>query len=135
MSLSGRYLITCDWKGKMNLYDLLEGKMLNQFVVPERDSDVGSVSKDKNLRIHDMCFSFDQKEFSCVSSRYILIYSFEKICEKPSKNLYSDIEKDTKEQTIATKEVIYTGRESNLVYCRYHEKGVLVIGASVKKKQ
>ena len=29
MSLSGRYLMTCEIKGKMTLYDLLEGEVLN----------------------------------------------------------------------------------------------------------
>lgn len=126
--------MTCDAVGRMNLYDLLEGVMLNEFVVPEKGSE-DATDKNKNLKIHDMSFSFDEKEFACVSSRYILIYSFDKISEKASKNIYIEAGREDSELAVATKEVIYTGRESNLVYCAYVEKGVLVVGASVKKKE
>ena len=59
MSLSGRYMMTCDCKGKMTLYDLLEGEALNEFVVSEKDSETESNTVPRNLRIHDMCFSLD----------------------------------------------------------------------------
>ena len=38
MSFSGRYLITSDLKNKMTLFDLLEGEVLNEFVVPEKNT-------------------------------------------------------------------------------------------------
>ena len=31
--------MTCEIKGKMTLYDLLEGEVLNEFMVPEKDSE------------------------------------------------------------------------------------------------
>ena len=52
----------------------------------------------------------DEKEFSCVSSRYILIYSFDKISEKPAKNILLENRNSSCQQTVAAKEVIYTGR-------------------------
>jgi len=37
-----------------------------------------------------MCISMDEKEFACVSSKYIVIYSFDKLCEKQSKNIFAE---------------------------------------------
>ena len=61
MSLSGRYMMACDLKGKMSLYDFLEGEVLNEFMVPEKDSDTETGVVPRNLKIHDMCFSMDEK--------------------------------------------------------------------------
>ena len=67
---------------------------MNEFLIPEKDQTETSSGKVKNLKIHDLCFSFDEKEFACISSRYILLYSFDNIREKPSKNLYSEVNKN-----------------------------------------
>lgn len=81
-----------------------------------------------------MAFSIDEKEFSCVSSKYILIYSFDKLCEKMAKDIYADDKNEGSKRIISNKDVIYTGRDSNLVYCSYHTKGVLVVASSTIKK-
>lgn len=81
-----------------------------------------------------MCFSMDEKEFTCVSSKYIVIYSLDKICEKQSKSIFSENNKDSREKGVATKEVIYTGRDSNIVCCEYHDKGVLLVASTSIKK-
>lgn len=57
LSLSGRYMVTCDMLGKMTVFDLLEGETLNEFVAPEKNAD--GIENQKNLKIHDMSFSFD----------------------------------------------------------------------------
>lgn len=40
LSISGQYLVTCDLRGKMSLFDLLEGELVNEFVVPEKNVSV-----------------------------------------------------------------------------------------------
>jgi hypothetical protein len=81
-----------------------------------------------------MSISKDEKEFTCVSSKYLVIYSFDKICEKQSKNIFAETGREPKERTIATKEVIYTGQDSNLVYCEYVDKGLLLVASTSTKK-
>lgn len=81
-----------------------------------------------------MCISMDEKEFTCVSSKYIVIYSFDKICQKQSKNIFMETGKEVKDRNVATKEVIYTGRDTNLVYCDYLDKGVLLVASTSLKK-
>ena len=51
-----------------------------------------------------------------------------------AKDIYSDSKNESDQKIISNKEVIYTGRDSNLVYCNYHSKGVLVVASSSKKK-
>lgn len=63
-----------------------------------------------------------------------MIYSVEKISERESKNIYIESGRESNERTVATKEVINTGRDSNLVYCDYHDKGVLVVATTLTKK-
>ncbi len=48
--------------------------------------------------------------------------------------MFEDAAREGKERTVATKEVIYTGRDSNLVYCDYHDKGVLLVATTSLKK-
>ena len=58
-SISGRYFAVCDSSGKLSLYDLLKGEIISSFKVPEKEhSETGKI---KYLRIHDMCFSMDEK--------------------------------------------------------------------------
>ena len=78
MSLSGRYLATCEVDGRMTFYDLLGGQVINSFFIPDQSESEGD--KNKFLKVHDMAFSMDEKEFSCVAKKYILIYSFDKLC-------------------------------------------------------
>jgi hypothetical protein len=40
---------------------------------------------------------------------------------------------EMKERTIATKEVIYTGQDSNLVFCEYVDKGLLLVATTSNK--
>jgi hypothetical protein len=84
------------------------------------------------LKLHDLTFSQDEKEFTCVSSHYILIYSLEKLREKMAKDIYAE-QSSTSQKSISNKEVIYTGRDSNLIYCGYHSKGVLLVISAIKK--
>ena len=51
-----------------------------------------------------------------------------------AKDIYTDSKNDESNRIISNKEVIYTGRDSNLVYCSYHSKGVLVVASSNTKK-
>ena len=52
-------MATCDVIGKINIYDFYEGELLNSFVIPEKNSDHSDSETPKNLKIHDICFSFD----------------------------------------------------------------------------
>jgi len=52
--------VVCDSKGKIALYDLLKGEVLSSFRVPEKQQE-NEQSKTNYLKIHDMCFSMDEK--------------------------------------------------------------------------
>jgi hypothetical protein len=78
-----------------------------------------------------MSISVDEKEFACVSGKYIVVYSFEKICGKVQEG---GISSSAREDNIAAREVIYTGRDSNLVYCEYVDKGLLLVATTSPKK-
>ena len=59
MSLSGRYLTTCETDGRLTFYDFLDGKIINSFKIPDQSGEENE--KKKYLKIHDMAFSFDEK--------------------------------------------------------------------------
>lgn len=76
----------------------MKGELISHFKVPEKqESESGSL---KYLKVHDMCFSMDEKEFTCVSSKYIVIYSLDKICEKQSKSIFSESNKDSRRRAL-----------------------------------
>jgi len=60
------------------VYDLLKGELVSCFMVPEKEEHDSRCVK--YLKIHDICLSMDEKEFACVSSKYIVVYSFDKVC-------------------------------------------------------
>ena len=85
----------------MTFYDLLGGQVINSFFIPDQSESEGD--KNKFLRVHDMAFSMDEKEFSCVAKKYILIYSFDKLCEKMAKDIYADSRNDEMNRIISNK--------------------------------
>lgn len=87
------------------------------------------------MLIHDVCLSEDERELSCVGARYVLMYSMDRLEMKVSNNIYTffesspDSEKVTK---VAPKEVIYMGPDTNLTYCTYSHRNVLIVGGTTR---
>jgi hypothetical protein len=44
------------------------------------------------MMIHDVCLSEDERELSCVASRYVLVYSMDRLEMKVNSNIYSFFE-------------------------------------------
>ena len=83
-----------------------------------------------------MTFSENDREFACISGKYIVMYSMDTICEKVSGNIfavYGDKEDESLKNKLSPAEVIYIGRDTSLFYCRYHPKNYLVVAGTNKK--
>ncbi len=85
------------------------------------------------MRIHDVCLSEDEREITCVTSKYIVIYSMDRLEMKVTNNIFTffETEKESSEVIkLPPKEIIYMGIETNLTFCKYQHKNLLVVGGS-----
>ncbi len=104
--------------------------------INESMNDSGQSIKKSNLLIHDMSFSMNDREFACVSSKYIMIYSMDTISEKRAGDIFSIYQEnamEVEEQSLTPSEMIHIGRDTNLFYCKYHPKNYLVVAGTNKK--
>lgn len=78
----------------------------------------------------------NDREFACVSSKYVMVYSMDTISEKVAGNIFSIYEENPQEsehRNLAPREMIHIGRDTNLFYCKYHPKNFLVLAGTNKK--
>jgi hypothetical protein len=145
-------IVTVESDGRITILDLLRGMEINSFYFyepekrKEKDKE-GQGQKEaqketqkegqgvRKMIIHDVCLSEDERELSCVGARYVLVYSMDRLEMKVSNNIYTffennpDAEKVTK---VAPKEVIYMGPDTNLTYCTYSHRNVLIVGGTTR---
>lgn len=134
LGLSGSLLVAVESDGRMSIFDLMKGETINSFYFYEdrKGKDGPEVTK---VRVHDVCLSEDERELSCVTSKYVVIYSMERLEMKVNNNIYTFYENAAdsgKVTRLPPKEIIYMGIETNLTYCSYQHKNVLVVAGSSK---
>ncbi len=111
LGLSGSLLVAVESDGKISIFDLMKGETINSFYFYEdrKGKDGVEVSK---VRVHDVCLSEDERELSCVSSKYVVIYSMERLEMKVNNNIYTFYENAAdsgKVTRLPPKEIIYMG--------------------------
>jgi hypothetical protein len=92
LGFSGSYLLTLEVDGRISILDLFKGDIVNSFYFYDpktKRKDKSTNEKPKKLMIHDMCFSEDERELTCITSKYILIYSMDKLEQKVAKNIFT----------------------------------------------
>lgn len=93
LGFSGAYLIAVEADGRISLFDLLRGTIINSFYFeePQRRRKVNDkeTKKQKLMKIHDICLSEDERELSCVCGHYVVVYSMDKIEKKLTSNIFT----------------------------------------------
>ena len=87
------------------------------------------------MRIHDACLSEDERELSCVTSKYVVVYSMDRLEMKVHSNIFTFFEggsESSKVSRLPPKEIIYMGIDTNLTYCNYQHKNVLVVAGNAR---
>lgn len=69
---SGIYLATIEVDGKVTIFNLLEGLLVASFYFYCRVD-----GREGRVKIHDLCFSEDEREVCCLSTRHIVLYSMD----------------------------------------------------------
>lgn len=129
-------MATIENDGRVSVLDLLRGCAVNSFYFegPDRKSDEKE-SKNRILKMHDVCLSEDERELSCVCSHYVLVYSMDKLEKKVTNNVYTLYKTSTEADKVLVlepKEVLYLGGEANLTHCSYQSRNVLVVAGHFK---
>jgi hypothetical protein len=126
-------MVAVESDGRISIFDLLKGETVNSFYFYEDRKGKEGGAEITKMRVHDVCLSEDERELSCVTSKYVVIYSMERLEMKVNNNIYTFFETAAdsgKVTRLPPKEIIYMGIETNLTYCAYQHKNVLVVAGS-----
>lgn len=95
LGFSGAYLIAIENDGKVTVFDMLRGSIVNSFYFyePQRRKRVEEKENESQklsiMKIHDACLSEDERELTCICSHYVLVYSMDKLEKKVTSNIFT----------------------------------------------
>lgn len=135
LGFSGSLIVTVENDGRISIHDMLKGEVVNSFYFYEDKKGKEGNTEIAKMKVHDVCLSEDERELCCVTSKYVVIYSMDRLEMKVNNNIYTFFEggaESNKVTRLPPKEIVYMGIDTNLTFCSYQHKNVLVVAGSSK---